>query len=412
MTNPTVLLPHVRGRRRISGPITGLSPLSPIDLLMYDSFTGTNGDALAAHSPDIGAYTWEAWGGSMTIQSNTAQCQGATTIYAANLGRPDVTITCQIKAGAGGANNAAIIVCRGINLNNFLIIYFSGDGAFSIQKRSGGSYSTINAGGSWPYDTNFHTAKVVCEDTRIEVYCDDVLKWEGDVPTFASGTYFGLMGFVSGANKDSFDDFRVYGKRRVNAFPGEFIANSFTDPFTGADTTRLNTFGWTEDAGTWQISGNKATQTGAAAPTNGYVVSRDVGLVDVALEVKITTPAASGFICGLVFRMVDANHYVEAELNTHATQGGFALWYTNNSGAYIEIARHDKVVFTPANNTTYTMRIRAKGQLIIAELVESNLKLVGYCRQFMKATKVGLFEFRSGSYPNANLYDDFKVYNL
>lgn len=407
MTTPSVL-PTLIKRTRVPGIIDGLTKSSPVDILAKDLFTGADTTALTSHTMDVGA-GWSALTGSITIVSNTAVCQSSVSCAVTECSRQDVTVYCDIKAPIANANYAPTIVLRAYDYNNLINLYFSGDGVFTVYNKENGSSTAINTGSTWPADTNWHSVKAICEDTKITVYLDNTLLCETYVARNAGGTKYGILGFSLSGSKDSFDNFRVEANRRLRTYPDRFISNIVNDPFTGADNTRLNTMGWTEHLGTWQISSNKATQT---LNSGSYVVTKDVGISNLALECAITTPAVSGFISGIVWRAIDRWHFVEAELNSNfGGQGGFGVWYADGTGAMIEVVRAHYQTFTPANNTTYTLRVTVDGEWLKAEVVEASLKIYGRCNKFMSATRAGLFELRDGNRPNANLYDNFKVYN-
>jgi hypothetical protein len=400
----------MRGRARVPDFVAGLVPPVPQEITL-DTFTGTDGTNLTAHTMDSGD-AWTAWAGSITIQSNRAVAQSGSNDYVTDIGTAQAKVVCKFQCAAANANQAASIILRGTDSTHYLIAYFSGDGNGVLYWRHSGSFDSLGTF-VWAADASEHTATILCKGTTITVQIDSQTTMTfANITRQAGGTFFGLRGFVTGADKDSWDDFTIYTDRVVDAFPAPFPFNALTDNFTQADGTGLDTFGWTEDTGVWEVNTNKARQTGAASPANGYIVERDVGYSDVGLEVAVTTPAAAGFICGLAFRLQDKNNYLEFELNTNlgvsATGGGVGIWYTNNSGAYVLLAES---YFVPANSTTYTLRVRAKGTLIIAEIVSPALRLE--CETtFLTGTKVGLFEARNASpLTNDNTYDDFKVYN-
>jgi hypothetical protein len=353
---------------------------------------------------------WSAVTGSITVQGNQAQCQSGTNDYQTVGAYHNIKLVCDIKCGEATANCAPSIIFRGTASNRYLFAYFSGDGNGVLYYRNGGSFNQIGTF-LWAADTSWHTVTITAIGTTITIQIDSGMVWTfANITVQAGGLNCGIRGFINGGNKDMFDGFHVYGDPTEDDFPGTLFPNNvLTDNFTYADTTRLNTFGWTEDVGTWQVDTNKAKQTLTSSPTNGYVVEQDFGIYDLAVEVKITTPASGGSICGILFRSQDKDNYIEVELNTsNAPTKGFALWYTNNSGVFTEIASAD---FTPATSTTYTFRIWAKGNVIKAHLVEANLIILGYCDMFLKATRAGLFEARDGTRINPNLYDDYKVYS-
>ena len=407
-TSPAAILFPVKPSGLGGGTVNDLIPVPQISKA-NDTFSDTNGTNLNAHTMDLGP-GWTTIAGSITIQSNQAVCQNGTNDYQFDCGFNDVKIVADFKCGEATANCAPTIVLRGTSNTRRLLIYLSGDGNGSIYNQNAGSFTPL-ATFTWTADTNLHTATVVAVGTTITLQIDSGMVWTfANIRQQAGGTLCGIRGFVNGGNKDAFDNFQVYADETESAFPDPFVTNILTDAFTHSDTTRLNTFGWTEEAGQWQVDTNQAKQTLTSAPTNGYVVDRDEALSDLAIEVTITTPSSGGSICGIVLRGQDKNNYIEVELNTtNAPAKGFALWYTNNSGTFTEIASTE---FTPATNTTYTLRIQAKGNYIIAYLVEANLRISGFCDMFLTATNVGLFEARDGSRINPNFYDSYKVYGV
>lgn len=387
-------------------------PPYPASVLLQDAFTGTDTTNLTAHTMDVGG-GWTAQNGSITIVSNKATCQSATNTYTASAGSSDVKVTCKFTCGAANANQAPTIVIRGVDGTHYDYVYFSGDGNGLVRRLNNTTHLTMGTF-QWTADTSEHTVVIYCIRDVITVQLDGGDTWKFIISTHNSGTLFGIRGFVASGSKDKFDDFLVESllTSRTLAFPTPLVTNTFTDNFTQTDGTTLASLGWTAHNGTWEVNSNKARQTGTAAPTNGYLCTRDAGTPDHGVEVAITTAASGGFIAGLAVRFQDLNNYIEAELNTTngatGTGKGFALWYTINGGAYIELASTHII---PAVNTTYTMRVKAIGDVITAELVESGLFLQCRTRFMQKATKVGLFEFRNSSpYSQNNAYDNFKIY--
>ena len=292
------------------------------------------------------------------------------------------------------------------------MVYMSGDGNGQLIYRNGGSFTTL-ASFLWNADTNWHTLTITAVGTIITIQIDSLDPMVfANITTQAGGTYCGIRGFTLAGNKDAFDNFNVYSDYDETAFPSSvFPTTLYTGTFTQSNGTRWNTFGWTEETGVWVVESNKGLQTGTSSPTNGYVADRHItGTYNAAIECKITTPSAGGSICGVAFRLADKNNYVEVELNTaNAPTKGFALWYTNNSGSFTEIASVD---FTPATNTTYTFRVKFYDRFIIAQLVEADLVIAGYCDMFKESSTIGIFEARDGVRINPNLYDDFFVYGV
>lgn len=384
--------------------------LDPTNLILEDTFTGADGTNLTAHTPDIATGTWSATAGTITIQSNTAVCQAGTNDYQIDTTWNQVKVVCDIKCGEATANCAPTIIFRGTSSTKYLMVYMSGDGNGVLYFRNGSSFTSLGTF-LWSADTNWHTVTVTAVGTIITIQIDSLTPMVfANIIRQAGGTICGIRGFINGGNKDSFDNFRVYCDLNETVFPSSvFPTTLYTGTFTYANGTRWNTFGWTEETGVWVVESNQGLQTGTSSPANGYVVDRQItGSYNAAIECKITTPSAGGSICGIVFRSVDKNNYVELELNTtNADTSGFALWYTNNTASFTEIGG---VPFTPASNTTYTFRVRFYDDFIVAQLVEAGLVIAGYCNMFKESTKIGVFEARDGTRINPNKYDDYFVY--
>lgn len=383
-----------------------------LDEVIVDAFSGTDGTALSSHAPGLGGAAWTALAGSITIQSGVAVCQSATSVATQHTRHVDGRITCRLKCGGANANYAPSIVFRGTDSLHYLYVYFSGDGKlelWSLMRDSNAPYGPVYtklAETTWSADTAWHTAAVTYQENAVTVSVDGGAAWEVtlDRGVEVRGTDVGVLGFVYGGQKDSFDDFRFdsWPGARATAYPGEFGTVAISDAFTGADGTRLNTVGWTEDSGTWVIASNKADQTGSVG-TAGNICTQDAGAADFAVELALTAP--TNCTGGLAFRAQDATHFVELELNNYAYWNGwagFGIWYYDDTGLFYCVGLHN---FQAVVGETYTLRLRAKGTLLIAECVEAGIVLVARCSQFTSATKVGLFEGRAV----AHLWDGFEV---
>lgn len=148
---------------------------------------------------------------------------------------------------------------------------------------------------------------------------------------------------------------------------------------------------WQAENGNWLMQGGSIVQTDTAAPVTGYLATVDAAS-DFALTVTITTPPAGYFITGVCFRVQDLTHFVEVELNNSPAYNGwagFGCWSYSNSGVFQPIVTH---YLTPANDTTYTLRLSVLDTLIVAEC--AGVVMAGTSALYRTSTRVGLFEAR------------------
>lgn len=390
-------------------PIPGTDRYASPVLYEMDHFTDADTTNLTAHTPDVGG-AWAAWLGAFTVVSNAATSQSTGSArYVKNTCISDGLIVCRFKCGAANGNYAPGIIFRGTDANHWFEVYIGGDGTITLYKYSSG-FTSLGTH-AWTNDANWHTVRVTMAGTSVTIQIDSDAPWTvtGLANTVYMGCYHGIAGWKYSTASDQLDDFQIFGDV-IPPFPGQYQRANWAEDFGGADTTRLNTRGWTEENGTWTCQSAKGQQALTASPVTGYLATRDVGMTDVALEMKVTTPAASGFVTGFNFRTQDLNHFIELELNNNTAYNGwsgFGCWYyVTASTSFVPIMQR---YFTPASNTTYTLRLRTRGSLIIAECVEAGLQMIGSSTQFATGTKVGLFEARNINNPNVNTYDNFIV---
>lgn len=377
-----------------------------------DTFTDANGTALASHTPNTGA-NWTVRTGSFTVESNKAQAGSATSEAYIATNYRDALITCDIQCGAASNQHAPGLVVAGIDASNYWLVYPSGDGNLIVYERIAGVLNS-RASTTWSADTSSHTLKVVCLQHTIYVWLDGVIKLTVDTSARSvKGGQVGIRGFVNAGNSDKFDNFKVevLTEAVIAAYPSPFATLDLTDTFTQSNGTQLSTLGYVEQNGDWEVQSNKAQQGLTAGPVTGYLVTYASAAANHGAKIAVTTPAAGSFVTGLNFRTQDLTHFHEFEINTlsgYVGPRGCGVWSYNNTGTFLAIATHS---LTAAAATTYTMRVRVVGHIIVAEVVESSITMVCSSSLFETDTKVGLFESRDGvNTPNANVYDSFEVY--
>lgn len=397
-------------RRRTRGlTVPGTAQDAGIATRITDSFTNADATNLTAHVPQSGGGFWTARAGTMTIQSNVAVAGSATAEYVQTTIHSDGEVSCAFKCGAANSSFEPCILFRGSDATHYLLASFSGGGNVRLYERAG-SFTTLDTT-TWTPDTNWHTARVTFYDDDIRIYLDGAEVLQYTALDEIRGTDVGIRGFKSGSPADSFDDFQFTSPAGAVAplFPAQYTRTNWADDFGAADGTNLEARGWTALNGTWTCEEGSAEQADADAPVTGYLVARDVGVADVALEMQVTLPSSGYAITGFHFRTQDIDHFIELEYNNSPAyngHSGFGCWYYNDDGVFRPIMMR---YFQPQGGATYTTRLRTRGDLIIAECVEAGLTMVGTCSLFPTATKVGLFEARDEARPNPNFYDKFVV---
>lgn len=392
--------------RILTLPYPTAAPPPPDTVLLDDSLTGSDGTDLTAHTPEVGG-PWVNWGGSLQLSGNVALVVTDGT-RVADTGRADVTITARIKCGAANGNFAPTVILRGTDSTHYLMVYFSGDGNLQLYWRRDATFELL-ATTTWSADASWHDVVVATDGTDIAVTIDGGAPWDTWSLQQAAGTFHGIRGFKVAANADSFDDVLVEAVASPTTYPGPYVTSLLTEDFNESNGTTLASLGFTEGNGAWTCQSNQAEQADVDGDANGYTVYDDVVEAEVALECKITTPSSGQFITGLAFRIQDATHFIEVELNTSTTytpNKGFGCWYTNGGVTFIEVVTSP---FVPVVNTTYTVRVTLIGTRVICEVVEAGLRMEGDTAMFQTETEHGLFEYRDATRPNANHYNDLVI---
>lgn len=396
---------HNRKSRDLTIPYS--SKYASLKNYHVNRFTDLDGRNLTAYTPDFGS-GWTSWTGNINIYSNVAVVKSAVSRYVINTELSDCVITARFKCGNNNGNYAPGIIFKGSSPTYYPYLYISGDGNLQIWYYNGFGYY-LSTGTTWAADANWHTVVLKCSGTTITTTIDNGTPWiVTDFVMTYHGTYCGISGWMYGGLSDSFDDFVVSGTS-FPIFPSNYNKMLWSDSFESLDNTHLSTRGWTETTGSWVCSSGSAIQTLTSMPTCGYIATKDIGLKEYALETKITTPSTGYFITGLAFRFIDINNFIELEINNSPTYTGFCgfgCWYFNGVQFYQIMSRY----LLPQNNTVYTIRLKVQGNKIFAELVEIGLRMIGSSTLYASGSKVGLFEARDASRPNANTYDNFKIY--
>src|SRR5438105_6113512 len=128
---------------------TGLSAISgivvggtPVTTLIFDTFTDTNGTNLTAHTPDTNQGSgWLADTGTITVQSNQANCGSGFPYYAIETGQSNVTITAVVTPSGTAACGLSGRVSNATNSWDIDIAISGGNLTLSIQEQAAGVFT-------------------------------------------------------------------------------------------------------------------------------------------------------------------------------------------------------------------------------------------------------------------------------
>src|SRR6266446_9917275 len=123
------------GLSAISGIVVGGTPATT---LIFDTFTDTNGTNLTAHTADTNQGTgWLADTGTITVQSNQANCGSGFPYYAIDAGQANVTITALVTPTGTAAAGVSGRVSNATNSWDIDIDAVSGGHLFIYEQVSG-----------------------------------------------------------------------------------------------------------------------------------------------------------------------------------------------------------------------------------------------------------------------------------
>lgn len=189
--------------------------------LLQDTFTDTNGVALASHNADVPvSHIWTDGSSAYSIQGNRAQSITTAGAYIASADATvaDYTIACDVIPDESSANAILGIVFRYLDANNYWQAVLYDDGgtqSFEIYERSGGT-NTLRANIAFAFTVgNVYTISVTISGTSITAATVNGGNQPSQIPvTMGSGAGRTLCGIRSVENAGAgnrFDNFLVTG---------------------------------------------------------------------------------------------------------------------------------------------------------------------------------------------------------
>lgn len=174
------------------------------NFLLWDTFTGPDGTALASHKMDKGP-GWTMEVGSCQLQGGQAVPIGSTRITAeAGAADIDVSVTVTFSAiGSGGGG----IVFRGQDASNYLRAYINGSGSLSLIETVAGSGNTLMIN-TVPLQTGMsYQLRLRAVGSLLSLFLNGSHGMSMSTTRFQTGTRCGLS--AGSANNCTFDDFQV-----------------------------------------------------------------------------------------------------------------------------------------------------------------------------------------------------------
>ena len=181
--------------------------------IFLDTFTDTNGTALASHTPDVGG-AWTDVTPGWEIQGNKAQSTTNLSISTMDAGESDVLLESIIQSDTPEASVGFIL--RYTNDSNYWFTLLRiqaidpDDKLIRLFERNAGS-NTVRASAAvtTAINTDYKTV-FICDDETITGYVDDVNKITyGSATLNKTATVYGLRKSDT-AYTDSHDNFAVY----------------------------------------------------------------------------------------------------------------------------------------------------------------------------------------------------------
>lgn len=148
--------------------------------------------------------------------------------------------------------------------------------------------------------------------------------------------------------------------------------------------------------GAWSITGNKLLCTTAA---NSNIASWALGVADVALACTLRVSGAN-LLCGLAFRITDANNYWLAFCNSATNQVFLYEVVANVFTARVTAAS------TFVAGTTYRLVVQAQGALVVVYLDGVSLGSYGSAATGLAVKNHGLFANNSVT----QTFDDLAIW--
>jgi hypothetical protein len=176
------------------------APLSPA-VLVWDTFTDTNGTLLTAHTPDRSPAPWSAVSGSLQINSN--KCTGASGSAIINTAQANISALVTITGTTGTAG----FLARYLDSANYWELQASiSTNEIKLWEQTSGVWSLRGASSVTLNDANPHILRAILIGTSITFWADSITPL-----TYTSSSHLTNVkhGIKTNTTSTSFDNFKV-----------------------------------------------------------------------------------------------------------------------------------------------------------------------------------------------------------
>ncbi len=401
--------------------------------LLLDTFTDTNGTAIASHTPNTGSAPGASAGGAQ-IQSNALKFTSPLTAdynYVRYTPASGGNIYLSVKLTTPASGNVYVEVWFNYtDMNNRWFV--------AITQKEVSLYRVVSSVSTLMSSRSMSLRKAATYQVFLQAVGDTItIKFSGGYApspfeiscTVASRalktvTGLGLSTYTDASGLydqgTTFDDLRVTdGFVDISDLTPATIA-LLRDTFTGTNGTAIS--GRSPDVGssptaltnTWQIQSNQLKCTTPLVADYNIVRYSPGGDGNTYMSVKVTTPASGNYYLEIWFNYQDADNFWYVGISKDSNTVNLVQQV---AGAF---TTRDTQAITLATSTTYTVIIRAVDDTITVNFSGGSspspfqLDWTAANRPLKTATGIALTTYTDGSglYDQGSTYDDLQYTNV
>jgi hypothetical protein len=170
-------------------------------VIVWDTFTDTNGKLLSAHTPDRSPAAWQTVSGNLTINGN--RCTGATGLSVIHIGRADFALTASVRGVSG---SASLIARYGDSLNYWKLIAKFSVNAIELWEQTASIWTLRGSASVSINDGADHILRATFNGQAIRFWVDAVAPLAYSSTSHQSNVRVGVS---SDAAANAIDHFKV-----------------------------------------------------------------------------------------------------------------------------------------------------------------------------------------------------------
>jgi phenylalanyl-tRNA synthetase beta subunit len=142
---------------------------------LLDNFTAADTTNLSAHTADSGE-AWTAVAGAMLVNGNKVYPSTVTALYASawTPASAEYDVEAEIEFKTVIATQAAYILGRYVDANNFYYCGVKADGKWVLGKRVASTFTELGAAATGPAGGNTYTVRLEVRNATKTLFIDDV----------------------------------------------------------------------------------------------------------------------------------------------------------------------------------------------------------------------------------------------